>query len=245
MNPVAFSLFGIQVRWYGILISIGLILGLLLALRECRRVGYDENKLLDIIIITVPISVVGARLYYVIFNWDYYKNNPSEIIAIWHGGIAIHGAILAGLITVILYTKIKNISFWQTSDIVSPSLILGQAIGRWGNFINQEAYGYETNLPWGIYIDGVKRHPTFLYESLWDLGVFAFLMWYRKRKGLDGDVFLFYLILYSIGRFIVEGFRTDSLMLGPFRVAQIVSIIFIITGITLMYYRRKKFGISK
>lgn len=240
MDPVAFEIFGISVRWYGIIMATGIMAGLLYALRESKRVGMDENIILDLVIFAIPAGIIGARIYYVIFNWDYYARDPWQIINIRGGGLAIHGTLIAAVITALIYTRVKKVNFWTLADIASPGLILGQAIGRWGNFINQEAHGTPTDLPWGIMVDGVKVHPTFLYESLWNLMVFALLLWYRKRKRTEGNVFLLYIILYSTGRFFIEGIRTDSLMLGSIRVAQLVSAAAVIGGIAFMKYRNKK-----
>lgn len=237
MNPVAFTIFGIDIMWYGILISLGVLLGVLIALRECRRIGFKEEDLLDFLLIAIPAAIVGARAYYVIFSWDYYSQNPSQIINIRSGGLAIHGAIIAGIIVGLIFCRVRKIKLWQILDIVVPSVALGQAIGRWGNFINQEAHGGPTNLPWGIIVNGQKVHPTFLYESLIDLCIFLFLMWYRKKKRKnEGEVTALYFILYSVGRFFVEGLRTDSLMFMNIRVAQLVSIALLIVG-ALIYYR--------
>ena len=226
---VAFELFGLEVRWYGILIATGILLGVITALREAKRVGFDEETLLDLFIWAVPLSVIGSRLYYVIFTWDTYRDNPIEALNIRSGGLAIHGAIIAAILVTIIFTKVRKVEFWTIADISAPSIILGQAIGRWGNYANQEAHGGPTNLPWGIMIKGVKVHPTFLYESIWNLGVFFFLLWYgRKKQKVKGEVFLLYLALYSFIRFFIEGLRTDSLMLGQIRVAQLISIIGII-----------------
>ncbi|MGI6703053.1 MAG: prolipoprotein diacylglyceryl transferase [Clostridia bacterium] len=244
MNPVAFEVFGISVRWYGIILAAGIMCGLLYALRESKRVGMDENIILDLVIFAIPAGVIGARLYYVIFNWDYYSKDPLQILNIRGGGLAIHGTLIAAVITGVIYTRVKKISFWSLADIASPGLILGQAIGRWGNFVNQEAHGTPTDLPWGILVDGVKVHPTFLYESLWNFSVFAVLLWYRKRKKTEGNVFLLYLILYSVGRFFVEGLRTDSLMLGSIRAAQLVSAAAVVVGTAYMYFRSKKKDIN-
>ena len=241
MDPIAFQIGPIAVRWYGILMSSALAIGTLLAYREAVRQKLDPDQIINLVIIAAPLAFIGARAYYVIFRWSYYSTNPSEIPAIWHGGLAIHGALIAGVLAGYFFVKWQKLKFWQIADIVAPSIILGQAIGRWGNFFNQEAYGYPTDLPWAMYIDGAYRHPTFLYESLWDLGVFLFLLWYRRRKGIKhGEVFLIYAILYSAGRFIVEAFRTDSLMLGSLRAAQVISIIIIMAAVGLIYYRRKK-----
>lgn len=231
MGPVAFKIFGIEVMWYGLLIAAGVVIGTLLALKEAKRKGLEEDVIIDMLLFAIPGAILGARIYYVIFSWDMYKNNLMEILNIRGGGLAIHGVIIGGVIVVIIFAKIRKQSFWKLGDIVAPSLILGQAIGRWGNFANQEAHGGPTNLPWGIMINGVKVHPTFLYESIWNFLLFIFLLWYsRNRAKADGQVFLLYLILYSVARFWIEGLRTDSLMFGPIRVAQLVSLTTIIIG---------------
>jgi len=230
MNPIAFEVFGIGIRWYGILISIGLVLGVFIAMRESARLGIDENIILDFIIFAVPIAVLCARAYYVLFNLPYYGGDILKMINIRQGGLAIHGAVIGGAITAIVYSRLKKIEFWKLADLCAPGLILGQAIGRWGNFINKEAYGGPTNLPWAITINGVGVHPTFLYESLWNLMIFIFLMSIRKKKKFEGQLFALYMMLYSLGRFFIEGLRTDSLMLGNFRVAQLVSLAMICAG---------------
>lgn len=240
MEPVAFEIFGIAVRWYGIIMAAGIMFGLIYALGESKRVGMDENIILDLVIFAIPSGIIGARLYYVLFNWEYYSKNPGQILNIRGGGLAIHGTLIAAIITAIIYTRAKNVNFWSLADITAPGLILGQAIGRWGNFVNQEAHGVPTDLPWGIMIDGFKVHPTFLYESLWNFSIFIMFLWYRKKRKTRGNIFLLYLILYSIGRFFVEGLRTDSLMLGNIRVAQLVSIGTVVVGTSLMYYRNKR-----
>lgn len=241
MNPVAFSIFGIDIMWYGILISLGVLLGVLIALKECKRIGFKEEDLLDFLLFAIPVGIIGARAYYVAFSWGYYSQNLDQIINIRNGGLAIHGALIAGGIVSVIFCKKRNINPLQILDILMPSVVLGQAIGRWGNFINQEAYGGPTDLPWGIMVDGVKVHPTFLYESTINLLVFIFLMWYRKnRKKNEGEVFSIYLILYSAGRFFVEGLRTDSLMFLNMRVAQLISVASILLGIGLFVYLRKR-----
>ncbi|WP_432409450.1 prolipoprotein diacylglyceryl transferase [Wukongibacter sp. M2B1] len=240
MNPIAFEVFGIAVRWYGILISSGMIIGTLLALREAKRLGLDENLIIDFILVMIPSAIIGARLYYVIFNWSYYNGDIIRMINIREGGLAIHGGVIGGIVAGIVYTRVKKIDFWQLADIIAPSLILGQSIGRWGNFINQEAHGGPTDLPWGIMVDGVKVHPTFLYESIWDFAIFIFLMNYRKKKNFNGELFYIYLILYSVGRFFIEGLRTDSLMMGPLRVAQALSLTLILVFGLLLFSKRKK-----
>ena len=241
MDPVAFRIFGIEIMWYGVFISLGVLLGIIIALRECRRTGFKEDNLLDFLLVAIPIAIVGARAYYVIFSWDFYSQNLFEIINIRHGGLAIHGALIAGVIVGILFCKKRKINVLELLDIVIPSVILGQAIGRWGNYVNQEAYGGPTNLPWGIIVNGQKVHPTFLYESVMNIIVFIFLLWFRKnKKTTHGQVFALYMILYSVVRFFVEGLRTDSLMFMGMRVAQLISILSIIAGIGLWIYLKKK-----
>jgi len=238
---VAFSIFGLEIRWYGLLIASAVLIGTVLALKEAKRKGVKEETLIDMFLFAVPAAIIGARAYYVIFMWDYYSKNPSQILNIRGGGLAIHGVIIAGTLVVIIFAKVRKESFWKLADIVAPSLILGQAIGRWGNFANQEAHGGPTDLPWGIMIDGVKVHPTFLYESIWNLLVFGFLLWYRRKKAtVEGEIYLLYLILYSVGRFFIEGLRTDSLMLGPFRVAQLISLAIIMSGGAYLIWKKKR-----
>lgn len=241
MLAVAFSIFGLEIRWYGLLIASAVLIGTVLALKEAKRKGVKEETLIDMLLFAVPAAIIGARAYYVIFMWDYYSKNPSQILNIRGGGLAIHGVIIAGALVAIIFAKVRKENFWTLADIVAPSLILGQAIGRWGNFANQEAHGGPTDLPWGIMIDGVKVHPTFLYESIWNLLVFGFLLWYRRKKAtVEGEIFVLYLMLYSVGRFFIEGLRTDSLMLGPFRVAQLISLAIIISGGAYLIWKKKK-----
>lgn len=232
MDPVAFEIFGLSIRWYGILIGSGMILGAWLAMREARRVGLNDDTLIDALIIALPIAILGARLYYVLFNLSDY-DSLLEALNFRSGGLAIHGGVLAGVGSFWVYAKIKKLDFFKWLDIVAPSIILGQAIGRWGNYINQEAHGGETTLPWGIMIDGIKYHPTFLYESLANLIIFVVLVIIRKKKKFDGQIIALYMILYSVVRFFIEGLRTDSLYLGEFRVAQLISIALILGGLAL------------
>lgn len=245
MNRVAFSIFGIDVMWYGILIAIGMMLAILISSREAKRVDFDENSVVDLSIFLLPLSIVGARLYYVIFNWDLYSQDLSQIINTRGGGLAIHGGIIVGIIVTFLYTKLKKINFFKFSDVIVLGLPLAQAIGRWGNFINQEAHGGPTDLPWGIIVEGQKVHPTFLYESIWNVMVFALIFYKRKNKEYDGQLLAYYLVLYSLGRFFIEGLRTDSLMLGPLRVAQVISLLGIACGLIvhLILKKRGKDGI--
>lgn len=251
LNPIAFSLGPIQVHWYGIIIGSGLALALILAIREGNRRGLPKETFPDLMIWAIPIAIISARIYYVLFEWGFYKNHLSEIPKIWHGGIAIHGALIGSVITTLLFARARGISFWKITDIAAPSLILGQAIGRWGNFMNQEAHGREVSraflenlhLPDFIinqmYINGTYYHPTFLYESIWDFAGFILLIGLRRANFRRGELFLTYLIWYSIGRFFVEGMRTDSLMLtSHLRMAQILSIALVIVAVLIGIVRR-------
>ncbi|MBC5995941.1 prolipoprotein diacylglyceryl transferase [Romboutsia ilealis] len=240
MDRVAFTIFGIDVMWYGILMATGMILGTYLALKEAERVGISEDDVLNLAIFAIPAGVLGARLYYVIFNWGFYSQNPSQILNFRGGGMAIHGALIGGILAGLIYTKLKKINFFKMADIALIGMPLAQAIGRWGNYINGEAHGGPTNLPWGIMVDGVKVHPTFLYESIWDFGIFIFLWMFRKKKKYEGQVAVYYIILYSLGRFFIEGLRTDSLMIGPLRMAQVISLVGVIGGIIAHIYLSKK-----
>jgi len=239
MNPVAFELFGISIRWYGILIGCGMMIGAYIAMKEAKRQGFEEETLLDILIIALPCAIIGARLYYVLFNLGAY-NTIWEALNIRSGGLAIHGGVLAAVGSFAIYAKVKKLEFWKWLDIVAPSIILGQAIGRWGNFINQEAHGGPTDLPWGIMVEGTKVHPTFLYESLGNFIIFFILFKMRKTKKFDGQQIAWYMILYSIIRFFIEGLRTDSLYMGQFRVAQLISLVLIGLGALLLYIRGQK-----
>ncbi|MDY6065342.1 MAG: prolipoprotein diacylglyceryl transferase [Finegoldia sp.] len=239
MDRVAFSIFGIDIMWYGILIATGIICGYMVAKNLAKKDGVEEDLILDFLLIALPLAIVGARLYYVIFEWDYYSKNPIEIFNIRGGGLAIYGGLIAAIITAFVFTKKKNIKFLRLADICLPGVSIGQAIGRWGNFINQEAYGTATNLPWAITIEGQKVHPTFLYESIGDFLIFLILFnMFSKNHDYYGKTTAWYCILYGILRFFVEGFRTDSLYIGSFRVSQLVSLAIIFIG-TLIILNNK------
>ncbi|MGL4914467.1 MAG: prolipoprotein diacylglyceryl transferase [Romboutsia sp.] len=240
MDRVAFSIFGIDVMWYGVLMATGMILGTLIALKEAKRVGIKEDDVLDLAIVAIPLGLLGARLYYVLFNLDFYLKNPAQILNFRGGGMAIHGALIAGILTGYIFTKIKKINFFKMADAVLIGMPLAQAIGRWGNFINGEAHGGPTNLPWAIMVNGQGVHPTFLYESIWDFGLFIFLWLFRKKKQYEGQILVYYITLYSLGRFFVEGLRTDSLMIGPLRMAQVISLVGVIGGIIAHIYLSKR-----
>ena len=250
MDPVAFQLGPFTVRWYGILISTAVAAGTFTAYFEAKRKNVDPDHILNLVLLCVPAAFLGARLYYVAFNWDYYSTNLSEIPAVWHGGLAIHGGLIGGLAAGFFYIRKKRLDFWKTADVMSLGIILGQAIGRWGNFFNQEAHGgpvsrefisrFPQFIQKGMFIEGQYYHPTFLYESLWNLAVFLVLMILRRQKFVrTGEVFLSYLALYSVGRFFIEGLRTDSLMLGPYRAAQVVSAALVAASVFLIIRRRR------
>ncbi|MDR4250808.1 MULTISPECIES: prolipoprotein diacylglyceryl transferase [Bacillus] len=253
IDPIAFQLGPLSVHWYGVIIGVGALLGLWLALRECEKRGINKDTFIDLILFAIPIAIISARIYYVSFEWDYYQQHPNEIIKIWNGGIAIHGGLIGAVLTAIVFTKVKKVSFWKIADVAAPSILLGQAIGRWGNFINQEAHGEAVSraflenlhLPEFIinqmYIDGTYYHPTFLYESLWNLAGVVILILLRRTSLRRGEIFLSYLIWYSIGRFFIEGMRTDSLMLTEhLRIAQMISIAIFAVAVLLMIFRRMK-----
>lgn len=255
LNRVFINLGPFQIYWYGVIIAVGLFLGLYIATKEAERLKLHKDLIVDLIVFAAPIAIIFARIYYVIFEWDSYANGPFwKVFAIWEGGIAIHGALIGSVLTAIVYSRVKKQSFWQIADIVAPSLILGQAIGRWGNFINQEAHGgpisantyenFHQYLPDFIMnqmcIEGVMYHPTFLYESVWNIAVFAALIFIRKFNPVRGHLFMYYLIMYSVGRFFIEGMRTDSLMNAGLKQAQLISIIIIVGAIIVMVYRIKK-----
>ncbi len=250
INPVALQLGPISVRWYGVIIASGIIIAYFVGQKEMVKRGFGEDLLTDLLIWAVPISIICARIYYVSFEWPYYSSHPGEIIQIWHGGIAIHGAIIGALITALIFSKKRGISFWKLVDILAPSLIIGQIVGRWGNFMNQEAYGgvvdrsflENLHLPnWLIEqmnVNGFYHHPTFLYESSWNFVGLIILLLLRKANLRRGELFLTYIMWYSFGRFFIEHMRTDSLLIGNLRIAQIVSLIGLVVGAILIIYRR-------
>ncbi|HDE0756061.1 TPA: prolipoprotein diacylglyceryl transferase [Staphylococcus aureus] len=254
IDPVAFNLGPLSVRWYGIIIAVGILLGYFVAQRALVKAGLHKDTLVDIIFYSALFGFIAARIYFVIFQWPYYAENPGEIIKIWHGGIAIHGGLIGGFIAGVIVCKVKNLNPFQIGDIVAPSIILAQGIGRWGNFMNHEAHGgpvsraflEQLHLPnfiiENMYINSQYYHPTFLYESIWDVAEFIILVNIRKHLKL-GETFFLYLTWYSIGRFFIEGLRTDSLMLtSNIRVAQLVSILLILISISLIVYRRIKYN---
>ena len=243
-DPIAFEIAGIEVRWYGILIAAGMLIAVLLS---CKRAGYhklNDEDVLDICLWVLPIGVIGARVYYVLFNLQYYES-LAEAVNIRAGGLAIHGGLIFGVLTALAVCKYKKIKPLNVVDLIISTVPLAQAIGRWGNFFNGEAHGGPTNLPWGIIVDGVKVHPTFLYESIWCLLLFIGLSYFDKyKRRAHGQTFALYCIFYSIERFFFFSLRTDSLMIGPFKQAQVISLCAIAFGIFLYRFSQKHFPIS-
>lgn len=255
MNPTAFNVFGMDVRWYGILIAIGMMLAIILAKYNCRYRDISFDSFFDMVLLSLPFGIIGARLYYVAFQFNDYKDNLINVFNIRQGGLAIHGGIIFGLICAFIITKRKEINFLKSADVAAPSIIIAQAIGRWGNFFNGEAHGgpvsydfikhFPSFIQKGMQIEGIYYHPTFLYESLWDLCVFLILMIVLRKNKENGIIFFTYLGLYSIGRFFIEGLRTDSLMFGLIRVAQLVSLCGVIIWIVfLIISRHRKYNIT-
>lgn len=253
MNRVAFNIFGFNVYYYSLCILLGVIVAYILITREGKKQGLPKEFISDLIFYTLIIGILGARVYYCVFNLDYYLANPSEILKIYNGGLAIHGGVIAGLIFVYFYTKKKNVSFIKILDIVAPAVIIAQSFGRWGNFFNQEAHGGITtyqnlknmHIPEfiinGMHIEGKYYYPTFFFESIWCLIGFIILMIARRNKNLrKGFQIGFYFIWYGIERFFIEAFRTDSLMFFGLKIAQIVSLIGIIIGIIIIVTNRNK-----
>lgn len=250
MHPILLQIGPITVRYYGLMYVIAITLGFFLLSKEvCRkRLELSTDNLLDLLLWTVPAAIIGARLYYVVFHWNYYGARPLDIFKLWQGGLAIHGGVLAGILVVYLFSRLKKVRFWALTDTLAPSLILGQAIGRIGNFTNGDAFGLPTTLPWGIRFPagspagmafpGQATHPSMIYEMLLNLAIFAFLWGIRKKGFRDGFSTAMYFILYAVARSIVSFTRADSLWLGPIRAAHVISIVFVIL-FGAMIWRRK------
>jgi phosphatidylglycerol:prolipoprotein diacylglycerol transferase len=245
------SLFGIEglnIAWYGVIIACGIILGILLAMHRAKQRGLNPDIILDFAFWAVPLSVIGARLYYVIFEWEMYAGDPSRIFAVNQGGLAIYGAVIGGIITVVIFCRLNKFPLVTMFDLVVPSLILGQAIGRWGNFVNQEAFGnIITNpqwqfFPFAVYIEqlGEWHQATFFYESTWNITLLIIVLLLSRQNVKDGTLLSTYFIGYGIGRFLIEGLRTDSLYIMPgIRVSQMVSLLLIAVGIVMLILIRK------
>ena len=239
-------IFGLEVHWYGILIACGMALAVLLAALRERRLGLPKDTALDLALLGIPAAIVCARLYYVIFSWEAYAATPIRALYIWEGGMAIYGGLIGGVLAGWLYGRRKKLPFLKLADLAAPSIALGQAIGRWGNFVNQEAYGAIAARPWQqrfpisvfIQADSQWHFATFFYESAWCFLIVATLLIAEKKRRLrDGDVFLGYVFLYALERALVEGLRTDSLYLGPVRVSQLLSLVALLASAAVALVR--------
>jgi len=239
LDRIAFSIGSLNVAWYGIIIATGFLLAVLYATHRAPHFGTTADDIYDVLIWALPICVISARLYYVLHRWDYYSQNPGEIIAIWHGGLAIYGAIIGAFVVVAVLGKRRHMNILGLLDVTCLGLMIGQMIGRWGNFVNAEAFGGVTQLPWGMSINGGDPvHPTFLYESLWNLLGFVILHFYSRRRKFRGEIALLYLGWYGLGRFWIEGMRTDSLYVGStnIRISQIVALVSVLAAAALLIY---------
>lgn len=250
MHPVLFEIGPVEIRFYGLMYAIGIVCSLFLVHREVRRkqIPLSDDDVMNFIMFPVIGGIIGARLYYVLLSWQYYQDDVWEIVKVWHGGLAIHGGLIGGVLTGWWFTRRHGLSFWKMADISAPPLILTQALGRFGNFMNGDAHGLPTTMPWGVIFPpespagyeyrGIPLHPTMLYELVSNLCIFALLWTLRTRPWKDGFIFCLYLILYSIGRFGVSFFRADSLMFGPFRMAHVVSLL-IIAGAGVVIVKKR------
>lgn len=264
LNPgKSFTVFGIEIAYYGVIIALGMLAGALVAYREAKKTGQKVDDYIDFTLYTLIAAIIGARIYYVIFEWDYYSAHPLEIFNLRAGGLAIYGGVLASALTLFIFTKVKKLKFWLMADTAVQGLIIGQIIGRWGNFFNREAFGGYTDslfamqLPVSeakgitqelvehlVTIDGVSYvqvHPTFLYEGTWNLLLFIGICLYKRHKKFDGEIFAIYLMGYGVGRFIIEGLRTDQLVikaLGGIAASQVLSIILIVLAVAFVIYNR-------
>lgn len=251
-GAIAFTLGPLTVRWYGILMASAIALGFWLAHRQALREQLPADDIIRVAQWAVIAGLVGARLYEVAFNWDYYGRYPSKIIAVWEGGLAIHGGIIVGFLAGVVLAHRWRVPVLQSLDVAAPSVVLGQAIGRWGNFFNEEAFGRPTDLPWKLYISPPHRppefasadyfHPTFLYESAWDLAVFAALVWLLRPRyrAQPGALFFWYVGLYSLGRFAIEGLRLDSFWVAGLRVAQMASVLGIAVAVIGLVWTHRR-----
>lgn len=264
LSRVAFTVLGKEVYWYGIFIGLGVVLGVALAMLEAKRTGQNPDLYVDFVIYALIFAVIGARLYYVIFSWDYYAENPAKIFALREGGLAIYGGIIGAVLTAIVYCKKKKVDFWLLADTAAPCLAFGQMMGRWGNFFNREAFGGFTD---GLFamrlrldqvragdvsqevlnnlmniggVNYIQVHPTFLYESIWNLCLFLLLVLYRPKKKFDGQILGLYFLGYALGRVWIEGLRTDQLLIGGFPVSQLLSAVLIVAAVAFLIWKGKK-----
>ena len=246
LSRVACTVLGKDIYWYGIIICAGFILAALYVNSRTKDFGITSDNLTDCLIICVPLGIICARIYYVVFEWGYYAQHPGEIIAIWKGGIAIYGGIIGTLIGLFVYSRVKKLSLASLCDLAAFGLLIGQCIGRWGNFVNGEAHGGPTTLPWGMTIDGQSMvHPTFLYESLWNLAGFVLLHFYSKKRRFKGEIALLYAAWYGAGRAWIEGLRTDSLYIGSVRVSQLLAVVSCIAAVAVLARQYHRIKVAK
>ena len=239
-NPIAFTIFNIEVMWYGVIIAAAMVLAAVIIYRRAPIHNIKPEKTLDFVIICIPVGVIGARIYYVLFNWESYAGDFQKMINTRGGGLAIHGGLIFGFAAAALLCYLWRVRPLNLLDLTVPAVAIAQAVGRWGNYFNQEAHGGPTDLPWGILVKGEMVHPTFLYESIWCFLLFLFLIFIDNNRKFEGQTFLLYGILYSFERFFVEALRTDSLMVGAFKQAQVLSaIVFLIFLIIYIIQSRK------
>lgn len=247
LNRVAFTVFGRGFYWYGILIGLAFLVGVCYALWRARTIDFSTDKLIDIVLISTPFAIIGARIYYVIFSLERY-DTFAEMIAIWDGGVAFYGALIAGFAVAAVCCHFKKVSIWDVLDIAAPAFLIAQAIGRWGNFMNVEAFGSETTLPWRmeVIVSGVTKyvHPTFLYESLWNVVGFILINLYFKKRKFKGEIFWIYLGWYGLGRAVIEGLRTDSLWWGSVRISQIVAALCVVSAVAVIIMMRRRIQLN-
>lgn len=238
INPVALDLpFLGGVRWYGIIITLGILLGFWYASVVAKREGINPDNITDILIYALPVSVIFARTYYVVFSWESYKDRLFDVFKIWEGGIAIYGAVIGAVLTAWIYCRVKKLNVLKIFDVCCMGLMIGQIIGRWGNFVNAEAFGGYCDYIWGMSINGANPvHPTFLYESLWNLCGLLILSKLHKKRPFYGYTFFAYLGWYGTGRYFIEGLRTDSLYLGGMRVSQLVAIVCVVFSVLALSF---------
>ena len=251
-GAIAFQVGPLVIRWYGILMALSIVVALWLGHRQAKREGLPADDIISVGQWSILAGLIGARLYEVAFNWDYYGAYPKKIFAVWEGGLAIHGGLIVGPLVGVLLAWRWRVPILRGLDVTAPSFAIGQAIGRWGNFFNEEAFGQPTSLPWKLYISPQHRppgytqfdyfHPAFLYESLWDLAMFVLLVsWLRPRlREQPGALFFAYIGLYSVGRFLIEGIRLDSFWVGPFRVAQLASLVGVLVAVVGLAWTRHR-----
>lgn len=246
INRVAINVFGKDIMWYGVILTAAVMAAVVYGLRRCDQFGWTQDQLVDGVLWCLPAAVIGARLYYVLCEWDYYSVHPDKIIAIWEGGLGIYGGIIATVLVLLVFCRKHKGDMLSAFDLVSIGFLLAQSIGRWANFVNAEAHGGFTDLPWGMVINGADPvHPTFLYESIWNLAGFLFVHFYSKKRKFRGEIALMYIGWYGMIRFLTEFLRTDSLFIGNtgIKTSQLVGGLCVVVSVVLLsyFYKTKKY----